>query len=232
MPNLSIDNTEIECVDEFNFLGITIHKHLKWDPHISIISRKIASSIGIIYKLKHVFPTNILITLYNTLILSYMIYGILLWGYNSNRIYLLQKKAIRTITLSKYLSHTEPIFKRLNQLKIEHIFVLSQLKFCFKLVNNLLPEYFKCITPIRHQEIHQHRTRNRDNFNSHRVAHVFAEKCIRFSVPHLLNDTCRSITDKIYTHSFNGFVKYVKHHFLNNYSDHCSIRRCYVCQGN
>ena len=55
VPNLSIDNTEIECVDEFNFLGITIHKHLKWDPHISSISRKIVSAIGIIYQFKHVF---------------------------------------------------------------------------------------------------------------------------------------------------------------------------------
>ena len=56
---------------------------------------------------------------------------------------LLYEKAIIIITLSKYLAHSEPLFKRLNQLTIEDLFILNQLKFCFKLINNKLPDYFK-----------------------------------------------------------------------------------------
>ena len=33
----------------------------------------------------------------------------------------IQKKAVRIITLSKYNSHTEPLFKKLNTLKVEVI---------------------------------------------------------------------------------------------------------------
>ena len=64
------------------------------------------------------------------------------------------KKAIRAITLSNYISHTEPIFKRLGIIKIEDIFLLNQAKFCFKLLNNNLPAYFKSIQVSRHQETH------------------------------------------------------------------------------
>ena len=88
----------------------------------------------------------------------------------------MQKKAIRAITLSNYLSHTEQIFKLLGTLKIEDIFLHNQLKFCFKLLNNNLPVYFEYINVTGHQETHSHNTRNRGEVERNRVFHVFAEK--------------------------------------------------------
>ena len=41
IPNIEIENIKIEFADEFNFLGLTIHKHLKWDSHINKIASKI-----------------------------------------------------------------------------------------------------------------------------------------------------------------------------------------------
>ena len=142
------------------------------------------------------------------------------------------KKAIRAITLSNYISHTEPIFKRLGILKIEDIFLLNQLKFCFRLLNNNLPVYFKSIQVSRHHETHSYNTRNKKNVHKNRVFHVFAEKCIRFSVPSLLNSINENIINKINTHSYASFIKYAKYQFLDDYSNHCSIPICYVCQQN
>ena len=89
-----------------------------------MIASKISSKIDILHKLKHHFPPNILEMIYNSLILSRLHYGILLWGYyNHKRVG--TKKAIRIITLSKYLAHSEPLFKRLNKLTIEDIFTLN-----------------------------------------------------------------------------------------------------------
>ncbi len=51
--------------------------------------------------------------LWNSLILSHINYGILAWEHESNRILKLQKKAVRIISVSKYNSHTEPLFKEL-----------------------------------------------------------------------------------------------------------------------
>ena len=86
-------------------------------------------------------------TLYNSLIASCINYGLLLWGVESNRIELLQKKAIRLITNNSYMytAHTTPLFIELGLLKIQDMFKLKLSKFYYKLSSNLLPEYFEKI---------------------------------------------------------------------------------------
>ena len=65
-PNIVIDNTCVEIVDNFNFLGINIDKHLNFKPHANKIAVKISRSTGILNKLKNQLPLQILtnITLY------------------------------------------------------------------------------------------------------------------------------------------------------------------------
>ena len=77
---LKIAGSNIEFTDTFNFLGITINKHLNWTKHMDILSAKIAKTVGILNTLKHVLPINILKMIYNSLILCHLNYGILLWG--------------------------------------------------------------------------------------------------------------------------------------------------------
>ena len=111
-------------------------------------------------KLKHHFPPNILEMIYNSLILSRLHYGILLWGYNHKRIGILQEKAIRIITLDKYLAHSEPPFKRLNKLTIiEDLFILNQLIFCYNIINNKLPDYFENTNLVKCRDTHRQDTR-------------------------------------------------------------------------
>ena len=82
-PNIEIINIKIEFADEFNFLGLTIHKHLKWDSHINKIASKILNII--MYRLKHMVPSGILLTIYNGLIKSHILYG-KCWCFNQERI--------------------------------------------------------------------------------------------------------------------------------------------------
>ena len=112
-PKLKICESEITCVDSFDFLGITIDKHLTWKSHVDKVSNKISKTIGILNRLKFYLPLNAKLAIYNSLILSHINYGILLWG-NTNylhRLEILQKRAIRLITNSNYIAHTEPLFK-------------------------------------------------------------------------------------------------------------------------
>ena len=59
-----------------------------------------------------------------------------------NRVYNLQKKALRIMTGSKYNAHTEPLFKQLNIMKLEDSFSLQCFKFYHKFNTNSLPKYF------------------------------------------------------------------------------------------
>ena len=48
--------TEIERVQEFNYLGIQLNEHLTWKKQK--IANKISRSIGILNKLKRCLPQN------------------------------------------------------------------------------------------------------------------------------------------------------------------------------
>ena len=111
--------------------------------HTDVVKKIISKVVGILYRLNNIVLKNILQTLYNGLIASYINYGLFLWGVESNRIELLQKKAIRLITNSSYTAHTTPLFIELGSLKIQDMFNLKLLKFYYKLSSNLLPEYFE-----------------------------------------------------------------------------------------
>ena len=78
---------------------------MSWKYHINHIAKNISKSIGILNRLKSILPTHVKVTIYNALILSKINYGILTWGYESESILKLQKKAVRIITLAKYNTH-------------------------------------------------------------------------------------------------------------------------------
>ena len=103
LPLLQIAGSVIEFIDNFNFLGITINKHLNWSNHIDKLSAKICKTIGVLNSLKHVLPNNIKRTIYNSLIVCHLNYGILLWGSQlkiDDKLHKLQKKAVRILLLN------------------------------------------------------------------------------------------------------------------------------------
>ena len=122
MPKIKRENIEVECADEFNFWGLLIHKHLKWDSHITKIATKIRNIIGIMYRIKHMVPLNILLPIYNAFIKPHINYYLKCWGFNQERFIKLQMKAMRIICSSGYLSHSDPLFIKLNVLKIDGMF--------------------------------------------------------------------------------------------------------------
>ena len=227
--NIKMDNVAIDFVDEFNFLGITVDKHLSWKNQINKIHIKISKVIGIMSKLRNVLPSNILLLIYNSLITPHLNYGILTWGPSSQHLYKLQKKAVRIVVRSKYNAHTDPILKTLNLLKVFDICVLQELKFCYKLINRNLPNYFNESIFCRMNEIHSHNTRYRQNFQVPIIKHEYARNSIKYRITKIYNEFPNIITDKIYTHSFWGFSNYAKKYILDSYASSCEVVNCYVC---
>ena len=52
IPRLKFADTEIESVDQFNFLGITLDNHLYWNAHIIKLFGKRSRNTGILNKIK------------------------------------------------------------------------------------------------------------------------------------------------------------------------------------
>ncbi len=106
------EDINIDQVSDFNFLGITINDHLHWKTHVDKFSHKKSRNIGILNKLIHFLPLRTKILILNSLIVSNINYGLLVWRYTCERLFKLQQKVIRIISVSKYNTHTEPIFKQ------------------------------------------------------------------------------------------------------------------------
>ena len=225
-PEIIIDVNKIDCVNNFNFLGLIINKYLNWNNHIDHISLKISRVIGILTRLRHTVPIDVLLLLYNSLVLPHINYSLLVWGHNPFRITKLQKKCLRIITFSKMFAHCDPIFKNLRLLKTEDIFKIKQLKFYYKYRKNNLPLYFQNLSIKTNN--HTHNTRNQDLYKC-RIKHEFAKQSLLFSIPETINNCALNIKEKLTTHSIEGMSMYAKNFLLTFYNLECNIPDCYVC---
>ena len=229
IPKLKMNGKPITLVKEFNFLGIMLDESMTWNAHINKIACKLSCAIATFRRLKRFLPLFILKTLYSSLFLPYLNYGILLWGSNFKRVLKLQKLAVRTITNARYNAHTEPIFKQHRLLKVSDIHELNILKFYFKYKNYMLPAFFHGMFELNPEPSHTYYTRHRDEPHRPLPNTTSAEISIRYVVPRLIVQTPRCITDKIHTHSLNGFSIYIKNIIYAKYSEICSIPDCYIC---
>ena len=178
-PNLKINSTDIEQVFEFNFLGVMFNSQMNWNTHINYIASKISRTVGILYRLKDIYPQSVLLTLYNTLILPHFHYCLLLWGSSikeNHPLHMLQKKAVRIIDNSHYIAHTEPICKVHRLLKLPDMFSIALWKFYHKLMNNKLPECFSTIKPKLPEILEHYEIRN-PVFHLPAIKHKFEENC-------------------------------------------------------
>ena len=229
VPLIQLNDVVIERVSNFNFLGVTLDEQLNWKKHIDKMSIKCSKTVGILNKLKLILPINIKILLYNTLLIPHINYCLMAWGFNCNRLYTLQKKAIRIISQSKYNAHTSPLFKKLKLLKLQDLLKLQQLKFYYKYTHKRLPTYLQKLPLYPRTDTHHHYTRNCSQIATFSTRHTFATKCISYNIPRTINNTPGAILQKIHTHSIHGFSTYTQLVYINAYSDTCTTVDCYIC---
>ena len=47
-------------------LGLLLDENLNWKHHLSELSKKLARTCGICFKIRHLLPTDVLVSLYNS----------------------------------------------------------------------------------------------------------------------------------------------------------------------
>ena len=144
--DIKIGKKHIKRVKFVKFLGLILDEHLSWRYHLSELSKKLARTCGMFFKIRNLLPLDVLICLYNALFLSFLQYGLVVWGqtYESytDLIFILQKKAVRAISFQPRMSPSLPIFNDLKLLKLSEIFELRLLTFVFDSVNKTSPSCF------------------------------------------------------------------------------------------
>ena len=228
-----MNNRAIDVVHNFNYLGIMLDANMSWKSHIAMVSNKLSRINGILHRLKYLYPQNILITLYKSLFIPHINYGSLLWGHVGESIDKIQKKAIRTITYSNYIAHSEPLLKSLNLLKVKDLFNLKILKFLFNLYHNKLPPYFNNYR-LDLEKIETPYALRPHPLPVPRVSHAYAEAGLVYQLVIMQNKITVSdnlISRRIHdpNYSLAGFNQLLINKMLDNYSYDCPLAICHTC---
>ena len=154
-----------------------------------------------------------------SLVCPYLHYCNLAWAstYVSNLkwLILLQKQIVRSIERAEdYLASSEPIFKKLEALKVTEINSLQKGIFMFSYCNHLLPACFNDLF-ISGSQVHCHHTRSANNLRSHCCRTTLKLLSITHQGPLLWNSLDDSLT---YLSSLSKFKTIFKAVFLKAYS--------------
>ena len=146
------------------------------------------------FKIRNLLPLDVLVCLYNTLFLSFLQYGLIVWGqtYASfiDPIFKLQKKAVRAISFQPRMSPSLPIFNDFELLKLSELFELRLLTFVFDSVNKTSPTCFHDFF-LLNSSVHHYSTRQAsqgDLYMSRKNSLQYGLKSIRYLAAKLWNE--------------------------------------------
>jgi len=233
---LILNDLQIEQASNIKFLGVTIEKNLSWEKHITQKSNKISQINAILSRLKSTLSKNILEVIYKSLIEPHLHYGIIAWGNTPNkymkRLKVLQKRSMRLIDKSKYNSHTDPIFKRKNLLKVEDIFKLNCCKFYYKKLKGTLPQYHTNLlltfSENRANNQQARTTRQENNIYIHPIRTQLDKQSINYTIGNIWNNLPKTIKDN-HSLTFSSFCKNIKSYYICTYQTTCTNTKCFVC---
>ena len=164
IPILEMNRIQVKLVKEFNFLGITINKYLDWNSHTIKIANKLSRAVGIMHTLRKIIRMQILNLMFSSMRLPHLYLAITAWAFTCRRVYGSQKKAIRIITKSKFNAHTEPLFRELSLLKVNHIFLLQCLTLYYNITNGRTHAFFVSMF-VLNDTMHSYQTRHRGDIH-------------------------------------------------------------------
>ena len=113
---------KISQADHVRFLGVLLDETLGWKPHLVELSRKLAKSFGILYKLGYYVPLDTLRAVYYALFHPFLTYGIVVWGSTFenllNPVRVAHKKVLKAMTFSDPTAHSSLLFYDLKILNL------------------------------------------------------------------------------------------------------------------
>ena len=110
--NIKIGNQPVKQFRYVKFLGVLLDENLSWKYRLSELSKKLARTCGMLFKIRHCLPVDVMICLYNSLFPSFLQYGMVAWGltykFHIKPIHLLQKRVVRAIAFEHFTSPSTP----------------------------------------------------------------------------------------------------------------------------
>ena len=145
MPEIKINNTELEITNVEKLLGVNIDQTLTWSLQVDSILKKLNSLLYLLCRIKSYLSIPIRKLFYNSYILPHLDYCCIVWG-NCNsellaKLHKFQKRAARIILDKNTETPSSELFNELNWLQIQDRINYLKSVQMYKTLNNLAPSY-------------------------------------------------------------------------------------------
>lgn len=214
---ISINSLSIQNVKFTKFLGVYIDCQLSWSIHIDELCTRLSIACGILFRLRPYLSLKQLLSLYNTIVFTHLNYGIVLWGTASssfvNKLFIVQKRIIRTITFSTQRSHSLRLFKKLHILTINDLYNFNVCVLTFKILHNLT-SLNSALISLESNQYYSLRVANNVNLKVQPCRTVFRKNSVFFKCISIWNSLSSSMRT---LHFLNQFKNSLKTEYLTSY---------------
>ena len=217
---INIDGNVINKVSSTKLLGIHIDDQLTWKEHINTVYSKVSKSLSILYRTKSLLNLHTLVTLYNCLILPYLMYCCEIWGNTSKSnvpcLSLIQKRVVRLINNANYIVHCNQLFYLCQLLKFSDLVKYKTAIVMYKAENMMLPTFIQKFFDKSdvHDDIMITRQCAGNNFKVKYTRTTLKSMCLTICGVKLWNNLDKNLKKAKDVHLFK---KCYKNHLLENY---------------
>ena len=196
---ITIDDETLEQVEQTKFLGVIVDSKLTWQYHIANISSKISKLLYVFTRVRYVLDKSSLLTLYYSLIYPHLTYCVIIWGAAAktylDSLILLQKRVIRIVSNSAYLSHSSRLFLSSRILKVYELYKYYVSLFVYKFLNNCLPSICANLLCVKEISTMPYSLRSPSCFEIPHFRTTVRERSIMISGPRIWNELPREICE-------------------------------------
>lgn len=126
----------VDQVESFRYLGVTLDEHFSWRSHVTQLYKSLSPILRALYFIRKLCIPSVLWTVYHSLFLSKINYGIAFWGKANNCIIKCilksHKASIKIITGRPKTYPTKQLFLESGLLDFENLYKYKVLKLFFK----------------------------------------------------------------------------------------------------
>lgn len=216
--DLRINNQSIQEVNSTKFLGVYLDKDISWKTHCDYVRQKLIKINAITYRIRDCLDLKTLKTIYHSLFLPHLTYCLEIWGTGSNqnltKLFLCQKKMIRTITFSSFRDHTNPLFARMNMLKAHELLTFSLCSLVNRAKYNHLPTNLNSMFKTKRENVHYLRKKGTMEITFCRT--TLRSQCASILGVKMYNNLPQKFQETV---NINQFKKQLKKYLLDRYRE-------------
>jgi hypothetical protein len=196
--NVFIGEDRLNPADSVDFLGVKLDGCLTWSDHIEKLEKKLSSGLFVLRRTSKLKNCNLSRLVYLSLMESHITYSIALWGgfkTHLEKVFVMQKKAVRAIYGLPPWGHCGDLFLDLGILTVPCLYVFETIM------------YVKSQNLTTHgQRIHDHNTRHKSHFSEYHRLALFQKKPLYIGLKYL-QSMPKFVTEIVIIKKFRSALK-------------------------